>query len=143
MKFKIPFIIIVSLIILTATFLFINHQSKRTQVITNSAKMQRCDDTGIFQRLSGTTTKAWGFGTGGNMMFNGSVVCIYDSFGKPTISSIIISDNKKEAQIYVQTDSSILNQERVAVVLPAVHTVQVFDYETKSSFAIYPDAFRD
>jgi hypothetical protein len=64
MKFKIPLIILASLIILTAAVLFINHQS-------------------------------------------------------------------------------IKNQERVAVILPTVTTFQVFDSETKSSFEIYPDAFRD
>ncbi|MFF2089860.1 hypothetical protein [Paenibacillus sp. NPDC058174] len=143
MKFRLPLIIFLSLIILTAAVLLINHRSKSTQVVSNPSKMQRCDDTGIFQRLSDTTTKAWGFGTGGNMMFNGSVVCIYNSFGKPSISSIIFSDNKKEAQIYVKTDNSILNQERVAVILPSIHSVQVFDDETKSSFEIYPDAFRE
>lgn len=143
MKFKISLIVFISVIILASVVLFINNQTKRTQVITNPTKMQSCDDTGIFQRLSGTKTKAWGFGTSGNMMFNGSVVCIYDGFGKPTISSIIFSDNNKEAQIYLQTDNSILNQERVAIILPAVHVVQVFDSETKSSIKIYPDAFRD
>ncbi|CAM3543010.1 hypothetical protein PALU110988_28175 [Paenibacillus lupini] len=94
-------------------------------------------------RLSGTKAKAWSFGTGGNMMFTGSVVCIYDSFGKPEIDRIIFSKNKKEAQVYVRTDSSIKNQERVVVILDNVSTVQVFDSETESSFDIYPDAFRD
>ncbi|MFC4809604.1 hypothetical protein [Paenibacillus sp. GCM10023250] len=143
MKFKIPFLIVSILIVVIAAVLFIQHQSNRTQIITDPAKMQSCDDTGIFQTLSGISTKAWGFGTSGNMMFTGSVVCIYNSFGKPTISSIAITKNKREARIYVQTDHRILNQARVAVILPHINTVQVVDSETKSSFNIYPDAFGD
>jgi|GEM_PF-6540535 hypothetical protein len=143
MKFKIPILILVSLIILTTAAWFVYHHSNRTQVISNPAKMQMCNDTGLFTKLSGTKTKAWGFGVNMNMMFNGSVACIYDGFGKPAISSIIFSKNKKEAQIYVQTDNRILDQNRVQVILPAVSTIQVFDSETNESYLLYPEAFRD
>ncbi|WP_336774766.1 hypothetical protein [Paenibacillus sp. MMO-58] len=98
--------------------------------------MQRCDDAGIFTKLSGIKTKAWGFGSGGNMMFSGSVVCIYDGFGKPTISKITY-EKKGEAEIYVQTNNSITNQNQVEVIIPKVFTIHVFDLETKSSFEIY------
>lgn len=76
------------------------------------------------------------------MMFSGSVVCIYDGFGKPTISKIIY-DKKGEAEIYVQTDNSITSQNQVEVIIPKVFTFHVFNSETKSSFEIYPDAFQD
>ncbi|MDQ0057887.1 hypothetical protein J2T14_000048 [Paenibacillus harenae] len=95
------------MVIVVAAVLFFNHRSNKVQINNDAAKMQRCDDAGIFTKLSGTKTKAWGFGSGGNMMFSGSEVCIYDGFGKPKISKIIY-EKKGEAEIYVQTNNSIL-----------------------------------
>ncbi|GLX66761.1 hypothetical protein MU1_11050 [Paenibacillus glycanilyticus] len=133
---------LILIVVIAAGFLTFNH-SKKTQVISNPSKMQMCNDTGIFDNLSPAETKAWGFGVHTNMMFAGSVVCIYNGFGKPAVNHIIFSKDKKEAQIYVQTDAQMKNYNRVEVILPTVSTIEVIDAVSKDSYLLYPDAFRN